>query len=30
CTWDYVGTFRLNSDKMWEQIDGNTKEREKH
>ena len=21
CTWDYVGTFRLNSAKMWEQIE---------
>ena len=20
-TWDFVGTFRLNSDKMWERID---------
>jgi hypothetical protein len=21
CNWDYVGTFRLNSEKMWEQIE---------
>jgi hypothetical protein len=26
CAWDYVGTFRLNSDKIWERLD--TKEDE--
>ena len=25
CNWDYVGTFRLNSDKMWEQIEQENK-----
>ncbi|GEQ85562.1 GTP-binding protein [Patiriisocius marinistellae] len=24
CNWDFVGTFRLNSNKMWERLEENT------